>query len=142
MIVGDMGLTWKDNLSLEVGAITTNEHNAMSNASSNSNTRMIILKYTVDFMAVIFLFYPAYFLVWGHYYYHPSGWDHPQIQLILLLADLLPCVFGLVWLLYRYAEAIDRRFPFIMQCLKKPKYHALIYLVLISLVVLAKTFWR
>jgi hypothetical protein len=63
-----------------------------------------------DVASIIFVGYLVYFFVWAFMHPGPSGKPMP-LQLKLLLADILPCVFAGMWFCYRYATAWSDKYP-------------------------------
>lgn len=97
-------------------------------------------KRALDAASVAFLAYWPYFAIWSH---HNPHLEHPmQFQLVLLIADVAPTVFAIFWLLYRYLDALRKRFPFIDVFMNNGWYHAIFFMCLAATVILAKTLWR
>ena len=57
--------------------------------------------------------------LWGE-----SFWvvGHLSIQSVIVLGDLVPFTFGVLWLLWRYAKVLTERFPLIFG---RPGHHGL-----------------
>jgi hypothetical protein len=75
------------------------------------------LKIAVDVLSVAFItFELSITSIWNHY--HPSnrtieGRITPDTK--LLLAAFIPSLFGFLWLIFRYADRMNRRFPFFLK---------------------------
>jgi hypothetical protein len=49
-------------------------------------------------------------------HYYPDGRVDGQMSLLvkLMLVMFLPCLFGMIWLIYRYAPQLAEQYPFIL----------------------------
>jgi hypothetical protein len=79
--------------------------------SEEDKDRKEAKKKWIDVVSVISVLYMV-----GAYVYDfrlTSKTGSPSIWLILMLANTLPCAFGAVWLVFRYTDTIERKFPFV-----------------------------
>lgn len=56
--------------------------------------------------------------LWWHYdptvsNHQPPGSPWP-LQFKIFLTDAIPLLIGIIWLTYRYGEALNRKFPFVL----------------------------
>ena len=71
-------------------------------------------KICVDVASVIFVAYVIGLYVWAHITPDaPTESGHLPIPIIIALIDLIPCVLGAAWLLYRYGDTVEQRFPIV-----------------------------
>jgi hypothetical protein len=93
----------------------------------NQKSKNTVLKITVDILSVISLVF--FFIICPIWLRHSPG-SHdangnvtPLIK--LLIADILPSGFGIIWLLKRYIDSfvkIGRKYPFLRAWAKNPLY--------------------
>jgi hypothetical protein len=76
------------------------------------------LKTAADVLAAIAIIYALIILFpWCYYdpHFHshvPPGTQWP-IEVKLFFLDAIPVVFGVIWLTYRYGEALAKKWPFV-----------------------------
>lgn len=84
-------------------------------AETNNYTK---LKIGTDIASAVFVAYVIIILpLWCHY--DPKFVDRDPggnipIQLKLLIADILPAAFGILWLLFRFGGNFVKKYPFII----------------------------
>lgn len=66
----------------------------------NTKTKNLIKKIT-DFASVIFILYMIYYVIFAFENINEPAIESP-IRTILLVLDLIPCSFAIVWLMLRY----------------------------------------
>jgi hypothetical protein len=89
---------------------------APSNSAGGKLLKLLIDLSSVVFVAYLLLIAP----IWSHY--QPASHTHGGALSILVklgLADVFPAAFGVVWLAYRYAGPINKRYPFMFT--QKPR---------------------
>jgi hypothetical protein len=97
-------------------------------------------KLCIDIAAALCILYVPYCAIWAHD--NPVPTKPLPLPIIILIADILPCVFGLFWLLYRYMDTLTARFPFINTYMKSPLYQTIGLLVVALVTVLVMKYWR
>lgn len=98
------------------------------------------LRVWIDVACVIFIAYFPFVTIWTHY--DPVPPKPLPFRIVLLIADVFPCVFAIFWLLFRYMETIKLRFPFIRTFFRSPLYKALALLIIGLLTILVENYWR
>jgi hypothetical protein len=105
------------------------------------------LKIGIDTLSVIFIAYLVIVCpIFGHYVsniYSPDG--RIILPIKLMFADGPLAVFGAFWLLFRYADGLAKKYPFIFD--PRPQYRILtvtgaLSLYLIGYLILKNTLWR
>jgi hypothetical protein len=94
------------------------------------------IKTAIDLAAVFFILYFAHCGVWAYYHPEPIG-ERLPIQIVFLIFDVIPFVFGLCWFLYKGNDAINRNFPIV-----KNKWFGVLWVGAgMAITILAETFW-
>jgi hypothetical protein len=77
------------------------------------------------------------FSIWGE---SPRAPGHLSIESKILVWDLVPFLFGFFWLLFRYANALTTRFPFLFSHVGRPGLLFYFAQLVIALVFLERLF--
>ncbi len=95
------------------------------------------LKRLVDIASAIFI---AYMFACYVYALKPEELhtDSLPFWLVLVVADIVPTIFGITWLAYRYGNAMFQRYPFI----NNKWIVVLLVVVAFSLRTFIETMWR
>ena len=104
----------------------------------DANDRSLMYKRIIDFVSVIFLSYPFAAIVWAHYTL-PFGMatsvkPHLALPILLIVLDILPCAFALVWLFSRYQQ--------ILRVVRDKRFVPVFVLIVLTLFILGETYWR
>jgi hypothetical protein len=106
---------------------------------ARSGVLLGLLRVVADILSIIFLGYWGYCFIWAHYY---TGPNRPlPIQTKLLMADVLPSVFGFAWLVVRYYAPWVMKHPTILARTEDIRWRFGFGVIVLIVILIIKAMW-